>query len=68
MNWFAERRLEWIEETVRIFGFIRIAHIQRKFEISRPQASNDLAEFQRRRPGRIVYDKSAKQYVATRED
>lgn len=65
MNWFAQQRQEWIAETVRVFGFINREHIVRKFGVSTPQASMDLNEFQRARPGCIAYDKSAKRYIAT---
>ena len=67
MNWFCERRQEWISETVRVFGFINREHISRKFGVSIPQASIDLQSFQRANPGRVVYDASAKRYVANEE-
>jgi hypothetical protein len=67
MNWFCERRQEWIAETVRVFGFINREHITRKFGVSIPQASLDLREFQRQNPRAVIYDKSVKQYVAKRE-
>ena len=63
MNWFAKHRQKWIAETLRVFGFINRQHLMRKFGVSMPQASADLAEFQRRNPGAIVYDKSKKCYV-----
>ena len=63
MSWYLEHRLDWIYEMVRIYGFINRGHIMAKFEVSMPQASTDLAEFQRRYPGVIEYDKSAKCYV-----
>ncbi len=66
MNWFCIQRQEWIAETVRVFGFINREHIVRKFDVSIPQASMDLREFQRGNPGMIVYDKSGKRYVATK--
>lgn len=64
MRWFEQHRLEWIAETLRVFGFINREHIERKFGLSTPQASNDLREFQRLHPDAMVYDKSAKRYVA----
>lgn len=67
MSWFASQRQEWIAETVRVFGFIQRAHIERKFDVSTPQASLDLRRFQEEHPGVIRYDKSAKMYRATGE-
>ena len=64
MNWFCERRQEWIAETVRVFGFINREHIVKKFGVSTPQASMDLRTFQSSNPGAITYDKSGKRYVA----
>lgn len=62
-NWFLEQRMAWIAETVRIFGFINRVHIEKKFNVSTPQASNDLKEFQRRNPECIEYDTRGKKYV-----
>lgn len=64
--WFQRHRIAWIEETLRIFGFINREHLQRKFDISTPQASNDLTIFQRLNPDAVTYDKSAKRYVSTK--
>jgi hypothetical protein len=63
-NWFATYRQEWIAETLRVFGFINRAHLQRKFRISQPQASHDLAEFNRTHPGAMRYDTTRKCYTA----
>lgn len=65
-RWFAQHRLEWIAETLRVFGFINRGHLQRKFGISRPQASLDLSVFARANPRAMVYDESMKRYVANR--
>lgn len=65
-GWFARQRMEWITETLRVFGFIGRPHLQRKFGISLPQASLDLTAFQRRYPGVLRYDSSLKRYVAVR--
>ena len=62
MRWFEERRIEWIAETLRVFGYINREHIEKKFGISTPQASHDLQEFQRRFPDRMTYNKCAKRY------
>ena len=63
-RWFEQHRMEWISETLCVFGFINREHLMRKFGISMPQASNDLATFKRLNPGRIDYDLSAKRYVS----
>jgi DeoR/GlpR family transcriptional regulator of sugar metabolism len=63
MRWFEQARQDWIFETLTIFGFIQRKHLMRKFDISEPQASADLAKFQRRHPLTIKYDKSEKRYV-----
>lgn len=64
MRWFENHRMEWIAETVTIFGFINREHLIRKFGISVPQASTDLNRFQRLNPKSISYNKSAKRYEA----
>lgn len=58
-------RQEWIAETLRIFGFINREHLKRKFGVSTPQASYDLALYMREHPGAITYNQSAKRYEAT---
>ena len=55
--------MDWIAETLEVFGFINREHLMRKFGISQPQASNDLTAFQRDNPDAMTYDLSAKRYV-----
>lgn len=64
MRWFEQHRMEWIAETLRVFGFINREHLERKFGVSTPQASADLNEFQRLHPKLITYNKSTKRYEA----
>lgn len=64
MRWFEQHRMEWIKETLYIFGFINRAHLMRKFGVSRAQASVDLNKFQREYPGKLRYDNSLKRFVA----
>ncbi len=64
MTWFVEKRVEWIGEMIRVYGFINREHIEKMFGISTPQASSDLREFQRRHPDAVTYDRSAKRYVS----
>ena len=56
--------MEWIEETLRVFGYINREHVMKKFGVSAPQAANDFREFQKLRPSAMKYDKSAKRYIA----
>lgn len=63
MSWFVDYRLAWIAEIIDIFGYINREHLARKFRISIAQASLDLNEFQRRHPGAIEYDATAKRFV-----
>lgn len=62
MPWYEKHRMEWILETLLIFGFINRKHLMRKFGISTPQASSDIAKFKALNPGLIAYDKSKKHY------
>ncbi len=64
LPYFQRHRMDWIRETLRIFGFINREHIERKFGLSTPQASIDLREYQRLWPADIYYDKSSKRYLA----
>ena len=63
MNWFQTHRLEWIAETLRVFGFINREHIERKFGLSTPQASKDLQLFQKLYPETVEYNLSLKRFV-----
>lgn len=62
-RWFKDRRQEFIAATLRQFGQIRRADLIREFDISVPQASNDIAEFMAAKPPRVRYDMSAKAYI-----
>lgn len=66
-NWFERQRLQWIAEMLHIYGFINRTHLMRKFQISKPQASNDLRTFKSLRPNSITYDPSDKCYRTTRQ-
>jgi len=44
---------------------VNLADLIDTFGISVPQASKDLALYQEQAPGNVVYDKSAKRYVAS---
>lgn len=62
MNWFAEHRIDWIKESLEIFGAVRREHVMKKFGISTAQASLDLREVRSRWPGLMSYDLSEKVY------
>lgn len=68
MRWFEQHRMEWIAETLRVFGFINREHLERKFGVSSAQAANDFGAFQRLHPNAMTYDASAKRYVAVMDD
>jgi len=63
-RWFVRYRQAWIAEVLYIFGFINREHLIRKFEVSMPQASNDLQQFMREQPGRMKYNAKSKRYEA----
>jgi len=63
MRWCEQYRQDWIAETLRVFGYINREHLERKFSISTPQASLDLARFRRAHPTAMTYDVSGKRYV-----
>ena len=65
MNWFERKRIEWIHESLRIYGFINGKHIMKKFSVSSAQATHDLATFNKLYPNTMVYDQSRKCYVET---
>ena len=67
MRWFEQHRMQWIAETLRVFGFINRDHVVRKFGLSVPQASLDLARFQKMFPRAMTYNLSAKRYEARKK-
>jgi len=62
-DWFAERRLDYIDFRILRTGTLRRVDVMDAFGVSETQASLDINEFIRRYPEALVYDKSAKQYV-----
>ena len=64
MRWGVEKRLEFIEFRVYWEGGINRADITGRFGVSVPQASKDLNLYVGKAPGNLVYDKSAKRYIA----
>lgn len=64
IRWGVEQRLEFIEFRLFWEGGVNRADIIDMFGVSVPQASKDLSLYQERAPGNVVYDKSAKRYIA----
>src|ERR1700747_2130836 len=65
VRWGVERRLEFIEFRLFWEGGVNRADLIGTFGISVPQASKDLSLYQEQAPGNVVYDKSAKRYLAS---
>ncbi len=61
-QWFRETRLQWMRESIEMFGHLNREHIMRKFQVSPAQAALDLGEAQRRWPNHFVYNASTKRY------
>jgi predicted DNA-binding transcriptional regulator YafY len=64
-RWNLKQRFEFIEWHAFWNGKVNRRHLEDRFEISTPQASNDFRRYQESAPGNIDYDASEKCYVAT---
>ena len=64
-KWGQERRLEFIDFRLLWDGRLNRADLVNFFSISIPQASIDLALYQERAPGNMVYDRQEKAYLAS---
>lgn len=64
IRWGAEQRLEFIEFRAFWEGGVNRSDLTDRFGVSVPQASNDLAQYRELAPDNLVYDASAKRYVA----
>ena len=64
MRWGIEQRFEFIEFRLFWEGTINRADIVNYFDVSIPQASKDLTQYQERVPGNMEYDRRRKRYVA----
>ncbi len=62
-RWGQDRRLEFIEFRIRWSGHLNRSDLMEFFGISVPQASLDLAEYTRRAPHNLAYDRSTRAYV-----
>ena len=63
IRWGTEQRLEFIEFRTFWEGGVNRSDITEKFGVSVPQASSDLALYQRLEPTNLRYDSSEKRYV-----
>ncbi|MBP6720336.1 MAG: WYL domain-containing protein [Rhodoferax sp.] len=64
-RWGPERRLEFIDFRLRWDGRLNRADLVAFFGISVPQASLDIAKYLEFAPNNLVYDRSARVYLAT---
>ena len=65
-RWNVERRLEFIDFRLYWDGRINRGDLVENFGVSVPQASADLSRYQLLAPENLIYDKSAKAYVAAK--
>jgi hypothetical protein len=66
-RWGAAQRLEFIEFRAFWEGGVNRSDITDRFGVSVPQASNDLTQYRELAPANLLYDASAKRYVAAAE-
>jgi hypothetical protein len=64
LRWSVEQRLAFIEERLFWLGEVNRADLVRRFGVSLGQASADISRYLARDPKGVIYDKSAKRYVA----
>jgi hypothetical protein len=67
IRWGVEQRLEFIEFRLFWDGELNRSDITRRFGVSVPQASADLALYREQAPHNIRYDGSLKRYLAARD-
>lgn len=65
LRWGQEQRLEFIEFRLFWEGGINRSDIIGRFRVSEPQASTDLTSYREKAPDNMLYDSSAKRYVAS---
>lgn len=64
-RWGQDRRLEFIDFRLQWEGRLNRSDLMTHFGISVPQASLDIARYRELAPSNLVYDASARVYVAT---
>ena len=66
IKWAAEQRFQYLEQRAFWHGSLNRSDLIEKFGISVPQASKDLASYQKMHPLNLAYDASKKQYTPTK--
>ena len=64
LRWGVERRMEFIDFRLYWEGRINRGDLMRYFGVSVQQASADIARYQELAPDNLIYDRSAKRYLA----
>lgn len=67
VKWGQERRLEFIDFRLRWDGRLNRSDLSDFFGVSTPQASLDIARYSEVAPTNLVYDRSARVYLASPE-
>ncbi len=62
MRWFEDYRIEWIKETIEIYGFMNREHLIKKFGITSATAASDFANVMLRYPNLLRYNGRTKRY------
>lgn len=65
LTWCQEQRIRMMENMIRAYGYINRKNIEQMFRISTPQASAELALFDKLFPGLLTYNKRTKRYEQT---
>ncbi len=65
MRWARNSALNFIEFRAFWEGGVNRSDITERFGVSVPQASNDLTQYRELAPANLLYDSSAKRYVAS---
>ena len=63
-KYFNNERQAYIAELLHVVGFVKRAHLMKKYFISEVQAGKDLGLFKRNNPDAMVYDAARKKHVA----
>lgn len=66
MNWYQERRFDYIDWSIATHGELQRADIVELFSVSEGQASVDINNFIALYPDAIKYNKTVKRYVSSR--
>jgi len=61
-NWFRSTRVNWVVETVQIYGFINRRHLCRKFGVSKAQAAIDMKAVLAAHPTLMNYNAVRRRY------